>query len=56
MYLIKYKHESYEKFKEFKSEVENQIGKSIKVLWSDSEGEYLSTEFDKYLREHSIVS
>ncbi|PPZ05609.1 hypothetical protein C5P41_24865, partial [Escherichia coli] len=56
LYLMKYKHESFEKFKEFKSEVENQTGKSIKALRSDRGGEYLSTEFDEYLREHGIVS
>ncbi len=54
--LMKYKHESFEKFKEFKSEVENQTWKSIKALRSDCGGEYLSTEFDEYLREHGIVS
>ncbi|PPZ39278.1 hypothetical protein C5P26_25735, partial [Escherichia coli] len=42
LYLMKYKHESFEKFKEFKSEVENQTGKSIKALRSDRGGEYLS--------------
>ncbi|PKI54881.1 hypothetical protein CRG98_024712 [Punica granatum] len=32
VYLLKYKHESFEKFKEFKFEVEKQTGKSIKLL------------------------
>ncbi|WP_157178023.1 hypothetical protein [Pseudomonas amygdali] len=52
---MKYKHVSFEKFKEFKSEVENQK-ENIKALRSDRGGEYLSTEFDEYLREHGIVS
>ena len=32
------------------------MGKSIKVLWSDREGEYLSTEFIRFLKEHGIIS
>ena len=45
LYLMKYKSEFFERFKEFKAEVENQLGKSIKVFRSDRGGEYLSTEF-----------
>ena len=45
VYLMKYKSEAFEKFREYKNEVENQTGKSIKTLWSDRGGEYLSTEF-----------
>ena len=32
VYLMKYKFKVFEKFKEFKAEVEDQIGKSIKIL------------------------
>ena len=35
VYLMKHKLESFEKFKEFKNEVQNQLGKSIKALRSD---------------------
>ncbi|KAI5334757.1 hypothetical protein L3X38_024890 [Prunus dulcis] len=56
VYLIKYKSEAFEKFKEFKNEVEKQTGKSIKILRSDREGEYLSTEFLEYLKKHGILS
>ena len=56
LYLMKHKSETFEKFKEFKNEVENQLGKSIKNLRSDRGGEYLSTEFQDYLKEHGIVS
>ncbi|PKI41979.1 hypothetical protein CRG98_037597 [Punica granatum] len=56
IYLMKYKHESFEKFKEFKAEVEKQKGKSIKTLRSDRGGEYMSTEFGDFLKEHGIVS
>ena len=30
VYLMRYKSETFEKFKEFKNEVQNQLGKSIK--------------------------
>ena len=45
VYLMKHKFESFEKFKEFKSEVENQTGKSILTLRSDRGEEYLNYEF-----------
>ena len=56
IYLIKHKSETFEKFKEFKHEVENQLGRKIKILRSDRGGEYLSTEFNDYLKECGIVS
>ena len=56
MYLIKHKSESFEKFKEFKNEVQNQLGKSIKLLRSDRGGEYLSQEFQDHLKDCGIVS
>ena len=56
LFFMKNKSESFEKFKEFKAKVENQTGKSIKTLRSDRGGEYLSTEFIEFLKEHGIVS
>ncbi|KAM1644664.1 hypothetical protein EV1_006204 [Malus domestica] len=56
VYLMKYKSESFEMFKEFKNEVEKQTGKQIKTLRSDRGGEYLSNEFLDYLKECGIVS
>ncbi|CAH1414927.1 unnamed protein product [Lactuca virosa] len=56
VYLIKHKSETFERFKEFKQEVENQLGRNIKMLRSDRGGEYLSTEFLDYLKECGIVS
>ncbi|GJY06702.1 retrotransposon protein, putative, ty1-copia subclass [Tanacetum coccineum] len=49
VYLLKHKHEVFETFKVFKSEVELQLGKKIKALRSDRGGEYLSQEFKDYL-------
>ncbi|KAM2507814.1 hypothetical protein ACFX1W_030095 [Malus domestica] len=53
---MKYKSESFERFKEFKNEVEKQTGKQIKTLRSNRGGEYLSNEFLNYLKECAIVS
>jgi hypothetical protein len=41
IYLMRHKSESFEKFKEFHNEVQNQLGKTIKFLRSDRGGKYL---------------
>ncbi|KAG8478887.1 hypothetical protein CXB51_028741 [Gossypium anomalum] len=56
VYLMRHKSEALEKFKEFKNEVQNQLGKTIRTLRSDRGGEYLSLEFDNILKECGIVS
>ncbi|KAG8492837.1 hypothetical protein CXB51_010063 [Gossypium anomalum] len=56
VYLIRHKSKALEKFKEFKNEVQNQLGKTIKTLRSDRGGEYLSLESDDLLKECGIVS
>ena len=56
MYLMKHKSETFEKFKEFQSEVENHRNKKIKFLRSDRGGEYLSYEFGLHLKQCGIVS
>ncbi|WZZ65001.1 hypothetical protein YC2023_076371 [Brassica napus] len=56
VYLMKHKSESFEKFKEFQNEVQNQLDKKIKALRSDRGGEYLSQAFNDHLRECGIVS
>jgi transposase InsO family protein len=55
VYLMKHKSETFEKFKEFHSEVENQCGKKIKTLRSNRGGEYLSHEFSSHLKSCGIV-
>src|SRR3954467_11165946 len=55
IYLMKHKSESFEKFKEFQNEVENQLGRKIKHLRSDRGGEYLSHEFGNHLKSCGIV-
>ncbi|KAM0046764.1 putative RNA-directed DNA polymerase [Helianthus debilis subsp. tardiflorus] len=56
VYLMKHKHETFEKFKEFQNEVENQLTRKIKILRSDRGGEYLSLEFLNHLKECGIIS
>ena len=53
---MKHKSESFEMFKIFKNEVQNQFDKNIKALRSDRGGEYLSQEFIDHLRDCGIVS
>src|SRR6266516_4845258 len=53
---MKHKSETFEKFKEFQSEVENHRNKKIKFLRSDRGGEYLSYEFGLHLKNCGIVS
>ena len=50
VYLMRHKSETFERFKEFQNEVENQRGKKIKALRSDRGGEYLNHEFSTHLR------
>ena len=47
---------SFEKFIEFRNEVEKQSRKSIKTLRSDRGGEYLSTEFTQFLKDNGILA
>ena len=56
IYLMKHKSETFEKFKQFQSEVENHRNKKIKFLRSDRGGEYLTYEFGSHLRQCGIVS
>ena len=56
LYLMQHKSEILEKFKEYKTEVENLLGKKIKTLRSDRGGEYMDLQFHNYMIEHGIVS
>ena len=56
VYLMKWKSKVFEKFKEFKAEVKNQLCKCIKVIWSDRGGKYLLGDFEDYLTENGIIS
>ena len=56
LYLMQHKSEVFEKFKEYKTKVENLLGKSIKTLRSDRDGEYMDMNFRDYLIENGITS
>ena len=56
VYLMRQKSEAFEKFKEFRVEVENQLGKRIKAIRFDRGGEYLLRDFKDYLTQNGIVS
>ena len=56
IYLMRHESEAFDKFKEYKAEVESHRGKSIKSLRSDHGGEHLFSEFRQYLEDHGITS
>ena len=56
VYLMRYKSEAFEKFREFKNEVKKQSRKNIKTLRSYRGGEYLSTEFTQFLKDNGILA
>jgi len=45
VYPLKSKDEVFQRFKEWKAEVENQLGETVKVLRSDNGGEYKNKAF-----------
>ena len=51
IYFLKAKSKVFERFREFKTLVENQTGKKIRVLRTDNEGEYTSNEFMEYVQQ-----
>ncbi len=54
VYFLKPKGEVFEKFKQYKVLVENEIGHKIKVLQSDNGAEFVSNKFDAFLVECGI--
>jgi hypothetical protein len=42
---MKYMFEPFKRFKEFTSEIEKQIGNSIKIIWPNRGSEYLNQVF-----------
>ena len=55
VYLMKHKDEVFDKFKLYKSIVENQKKKKIKILRSDRGGEYFLAIFTSFCEEHGII-
>ena len=56
IYLMKHKSETFEKFKEFQSEVENHRNKNRSSYDMIAEVKYLSYEFGLQLKQCEIVS
>jgi hypothetical protein len=52
--FIKEKYEAFEKFKYFKSLVENETDSKIKCLRPDIGGDFTSYEFDEFYENHGI--
>lgn len=55
MYTIKSKNMVFDKFKVFKSLVENQCEPKIKMLWTDNGKEYCNEAFKSFLGEGGII-
>eukprot|EP00253_Pinus_taeda_P025361 PITA_25361 len=55
IYFLKKKSKVFEKFKEFKALVENQIEKKIKVMRTNNGGEFRSKEFEEFCKKCGIA-
>jgi hypothetical protein len=53
-YFLKRKSDVFEKFKDFQTMIENETGRKIVTFRSDRGGEYLSSEFDRYLKMQGV--
>jgi len=54
-YILKYKSEALEKFKEWKALSEMESGKQVKRFRTDGGGEYTSKKFAEYLKSEGIL-
>ena len=54
-YILKYKSEAHEKFKEWKALRERELGKQVKRFRTDGGGEYTSKKFAEYLKSEGIL-
>ena len=54
VYFMHQKSEVFQRFKEFEALVTNEVGGTIGVLRSDNGGEYISGEFESYLKSRGI--
>lgn len=55
VYFLKKKSDTFEAFKIFHAQAEKQTGHKLKIFRDDKGGEYMSTAFDIYLKQHGIV-
>lgn len=54
VYYLKQKSEVFEKFREFEASATNECGRKIGALRTDNGGEYVSKEFEAYLKSKGI--
>lgn len=54
VYILMFKEECFERFKEYKALVETQSEHKIKVLRSDNRREFISKAFEDFLKAHEI--
>ena len=54
VYFIRAKSEAFEKFKQFKLQVENETGRKIVTLRTDNGREYVNKEFETFLQQQGI--
>ncbi|GJT44281.1 retrotransposon protein, putative, ty1-copia subclass [Tanacetum coccineum] len=55
VYILKFEHEAFGKFKEWKQLVENQTGRTVKKLRTDNGLEFCNREFEKLCTESGIA-
>ena len=55
VYALKKKDEAFKKFQEWKALVEKSSGYTMKILRSDNGGEYVSTDFDNFMKSEGVV-
>ena len=55
IYLLKQKGDTLKSFKDWKALVENQTQSSVKILRTDNGGEYISKEFETFLKKKGIT-
>ncbi|KAG7563868.1 Integrase catalytic core [Arabidopsis suecica] len=54
LYFLKSKDETFDRFCEWKSLVENQVGKKVICLRTDNGLEFCNSKFDSFCKEHGI--
>ncbi|KAD5802931.1 hypothetical protein E3N88_14291 [Mikania micrantha] len=55
IYLLSSKDQAFGIFREFKQLVENEVGTKLKILRTDRGGEFTSSEFTSFCKEHGIA-
>lgn len=53
--MLRHKDEFFNVFKTYKAEVENQLGRKVKIPRSDRGGEYFPNEFNAFNEENGII-